>query len=95
MHDVLIENVKVEGNFWHPSVKPLHALIKLVLVNTKERDLILDPFVGSGTTCVAAKMLRRHYIGIEKELKYCEIAKARLANVPPPLESFVEKEMEK
>ncbi len=48
-------------------------------------QLILDPFAGSGTTCVAAKMEGRKYIGIEISEKYCKIAKERIASAPTPL----------
>ena len=62
----------------HPTQKPL-ALMYWCLENySKEGDLILDPFCGSGTTCVAAKMLGRHYIGIDISEKYCEIARKRI-----------------
>ena len=46
---------------------------------TKEGDLVLDPFVGSGTTSVIAKTLKRNSIGIEKDKKYLDIAKKRLS----------------
>jgi DNA modification methylase len=48
-------------------------------------EVVLDPFVGSGTTAVAAKMEGRNYIGIEISEKYCEIAKRRVASAPTPL----------
>jgi DNA modification methylase len=47
-------------------------------MSSKESDLILDPFLGSGTTAVAAKQLKRNFIGIEISPKYCEIARGRL-----------------
>ena len=52
---------------------------------TKETDLILDPFLGSGTTAVACKRLNRRFIGIEISEKYCQIARDRLANEVEPL----------
>jgi len=62
----------------HPTQKPL-ALFKSILIDfSNEGDLILDPFLGSGTTVVAAKELGRRFIGIEIEPKYCEIANNRL-----------------
>ena len=47
--------------------------------------IVLDPFLGSGTTCVAAKMEGRKYIGIEISEEYCKIAKERIASAPTPL----------
>ena len=61
----------------HPAVKPLKLMI--ALLQTFHGDTILDPFMGSGTTLVAAKQLNRKAIGIEIEEKYCEIAVRRLA----------------
>ena len=62
----------------HPTQKPLEIITKLIKVSSNEGDTILDPFLGSGTTMVAARDLRRSCIGIELEKKYCEIAKKRL-----------------
>jgi len=65
--------------FWkHSSQKPIKLIKNLILENSKEGDIILDPFLGSGTTAVAAKQLNRKYIGIEISPKYCEIARQRL-----------------
>ncbi len=50
----------------------------LITLFTRPGDIVLDPFVGSGTTCLAAGMLGRESIGIEREADYVEIAKARL-----------------
>lgn len=63
----------------HPTVKPLKLMSYLITLFTREGDTVLDPFVGSGTTCLAAKKLRRKYVGIEREAEYIEIANARLA----------------
>jgi len=62
----------------HPAEKPIE-LIKELLSISKENDLILDPFLGSGTTAVACKELGRRFIGIEISEKYCEIARKRLS----------------
>jgi len=62
----------------HPSQKPIKLIKELIEKYSKEGDLILDPFIGSGTTAVAAKQLNRNYIGIEISEKYCEIARQRL-----------------
>ncbi len=53
----------------------------LVTLGSRQGDIILDPFCGSGTTCIAAKMLGRNYIGIEKEQEYVDIAEKRVFSV--------------
>jgi len=63
----------------HPTVKPLDLIKKYIMIGSDESHLILDPFMGSGTTLRAAKDLNRHCIGIEMEEKYCEIAVKRLS----------------
>lgn len=63
----------------HPTQKPIELLRRIILACSKEGDLILDPFVGSGTTSVVAKMMNRNSVGIEKEQKYIDIAKKRLS----------------
>jgi len=62
----------------HPTQKPLELFQWLVKNYSEKTDTILDPFLGSGTTCVAAKNLNRKSIGIEINPKYCEIAVKRL-----------------
>ena len=66
-----------EGND-HPTVKPLALMEWLVKLITKEGQLILDPFGGSGSTLIAAKNLNRQFIGMELEEHYCDIAFTRL-----------------
>ena len=63
----------------HPNEKPVELLKYLIEAVTRPGDLVLDPFVGSGTTAVAAKMLRRRYIGIEIDPGYAHAARTRLA----------------
>jgi DNA modification methylase len=62
----------------HATVKPLKLMSWLVTLLSRPQDIILDPFMGSGTTCIAAKLLKRNYIGIERELEYLEIAQQRI-----------------
>ena len=66
-------------NAEHPTQKPTDLIMKIIEYATDESNTILDPFMGSGTTLVAAKQLNRKAIGIEIEEKYCEIAVRRLA----------------
>lgn len=65
---------------FHPTTKPVN-LMEWCIQFFPEAKTILDPFLGSGTTAVAAAMLGRDCIGIEREPEYIEIAKARLAAV--------------
>ena len=70
-----------KDNWWHhPGTKPL-ALMDL-LVRAFGGDLILDPFAGSGTTLLAAKRLKRHYIGGDISAEYVAIAQSRLSDLP-------------
>lgn len=65
----------------HPTQKPIDLMIELVTVHTRVRDVVLDPFVGSGSTGVACKLLNRDFIGMEIDEKYYNIAKDRLNGV--------------
>lgn len=69
----------------HPTVKPLKLMSYLITLGSRPGDVVLDPFLGSGTTAVAAKTLGRNYIGIEREKEYCEIAEARLKAISKQL----------
>ncbi|UHD47707.1 DNA methylase [Aureimonas altamirensis] len=66
------------GNKLHPTQKPVAALTPLIRSFSKPGDMILDPFCGSGSTLMAAKMLGRHYLGIELSIKHHKTAAARL-----------------
>ena len=66
-----------KGNY-HPTVKPVKLMSYLITLATREGDVVLDPYCGSGTTCVAAKQLNRKYIGIELSADYTKIARMRL-----------------
>ena len=63
---------------YHPTQKPEQLLRRIIVCSSKKGDVVLDPFLGSGTTCAVAKSVSRRWIGIEKEAKYFKIAKARI-----------------
>lgn len=65
----------------HPTQKPEGLLERIILACTNERDLILDPFNGSGTTGIVANKLNRRYIGIEIEKEYCELTISRVKEI--------------
>ncbi|MCK4258060.1 MAG: hypothetical protein KAX49_03730 [Halanaerobiales bacterium] len=64
----------------HPSPKPLRLFYDLIKDFTEEGDIVLDPFVGAGTSVVAAKSLKREFIGIDISKTYCETTEKRLRN---------------
>lgn len=68
------------GDKCHPTEKPV-GLMKILIGNsTNEGDIVLEPFAGSGSTCIAAKNLGRNFIGIELDEEYCKVANDRLIN---------------
>ena len=67
----------------HPTQKPEALLHRVLVGSTHPGDVVLDPFFGTGTTGAVAKMLGRHFIGIEREAAYRQAAEARLARVRP------------
>jgi site-specific DNA-methyltransferase (adenine-specific) len=70
----------VQSSKLHPTMKDIKVIKNLVGLLTNENDLVLDPFIGSGTTAIACKELNRKFIGFEKEAEYKEIADARIQN---------------
>jgi modification methylase len=72
-----------DGKSLHNTQKPLDLLHRVILASTKPGDIILDPFMGSGTTAAAAIELGRQFIGIEREASYVDAARNRIANVKP------------
>jgi DNA modification methylase len=73
------EQAKMSKNF-HPTVKPLQLMSYLITLGSRTGDLVLDPFAGSGTTCLAAKMLGRQFLGIEIKKEYVALAESRVGN---------------
>ena len=77
--DISIPFWSMPENTDHPTQKPEKLYAKLILASSKEGDIILDPFMGSGTAPVVAKKLGRHYCGIEMNREYCLWAAKRIA----------------
>jgi site-specific DNA-methyltransferase (adenine-specific) len=67
-----------EKNQLHETQKPLHLFSYLISVSSNKNDIVLDACLGSGTTAVACERLKRRWIGIEIEEKYCQIAVKRI-----------------
>jgi site-specific DNA-methyltransferase (adenine-specific) len=81
------ERLRVNGAKAHATQKPEALLMRVLLATTKPGDVVLDPFLGTGTTAVVAKRLGRRWIGIERDPQYAALAEQRIAAVVPyPLE---------
>ena len=83
----LVKKANAHGDIWafgqesknkHPAPFPVELIERII--SSTHADVVLDPFMGSGTTAIAAKNLGRQFIGIDISPEYCEMAKARLAN---------------
>ena len=72
-----------EGSKVHPTQKPESLLYRVVLSSTQPANVVLDPFFGTGTTGAVCKRLGRHWIGLEREEKYAEEARARIRALEP------------
>lgn len=79
--DISIPYWSMPENTAHPTQKPEKLIAKLILASSNKNDIILDTFLGSGTTSVTAKKLNRHYIGIEQNEQYCVWTEKRLEQV--------------
>ena len=78
--DIPYLNPKAKERVGYPTQKPLLLLERIIELTTDENDIVLDPFCGSGTTCVAAKLLNRNYIGIDKSIEAIKLSKSRIEN---------------
>ena len=73
-------NPKAKERTGYPTQKPILLLEQIIKIATDKGDVVLDPFCGSGTTLVAAKLLDRNYIGIDMSKDAVELTKERLEN---------------
>ena len=83
------ERIKRGGTKAHPTQKPEALLYRILLACTQKGDVVLDPFFGTGTTGAVARRLGRHWIGIERDETYCDVARERIAASLPLDESAV------
>ena len=88
--DITVPFWSMPENTDHPTQKPEKLLAKIILASSNPGDIVLDPFLGSGTTSVVAKKLGRHYIGIEIDETYCCLAEKRLdmAEKDPSIQGY-------
>ena len=84
--DIPYLNPKAKERVGYPTQKPLLLLDKIIELTTNENDIVLDPFCGSGTTCVSAKLLKRKFIGIDKSKDAVNLSYERI-NSPVKTES--------
>jgi modification methylase len=83
------ERLKRGGTKAHPTQKPEALLYRILLAATKPGDVVLDPFFGTGTTGAVARRLGRHFIGIERDATYCDVARERIDAALPLDESAI------
>jgi len=76
--DISIPYWSMSENTSHPTQKSEKLLAKLILASSNMGDVVFDPFLGSGSTSVVAKKLKRHFVGVEENAKYCIWAQKRL-----------------
>jgi modification methylase len=79
------ERLKEDGRKLHPTQKPEALLYRILVACSRPGDVVLDPFFGTGTTGAVAHRLNRHWIGIEREERYVQAARQRIAQVTPSL----------
>ncbi|MBU6299488.1 MAG: site-specific DNA-methyltransferase, partial [Alphaproteobacteria bacterium] len=79
-----------DGQKAHSTQKPESLLYRVILSSTKQSDVVLDPFFGSGTTGAVARKLGRHFIGIERDKAYAKIARSRIADIEPADKEAIE-----
>ncbi len=77
--DITVPYWSMPENTEHPTQKPEKLIARLLLASSDKNSLVLDPFLGSGTSCVVAKKLQRKYIGVEIDSYFADISQKRLA----------------
>jgi site-specific DNA-methyltransferase (adenine-specific) len=90
--DITIPFWSMPENTDHPTQKPEKLIAKLILASSRPKDLVFDPFLGSGTTAVVARKLNRHFCGVEINREYCCWAAKRLqqASTDKTIQGYVD-----
>lgn len=90
--DISIPFWSMPENTIHPTQKPEKLIAKLILASSKKSNLIFDPFLGSGTTSVAAKKLGRNFLGVELDKHFCCLAEKRLelAEIDKSIQGYID-----
>ena len=79
----------------HPTQKPEELLRKIILVSSNSGDLVIDPFLGSGTTAVVSEQLGRRWKGCDKSIEYCQLAVNRIELVEDwPVDKWIQYDQE-
>jgi site-specific DNA-methyltransferase (adenine-specific) len=78
----------------HPTIKPIKLMSYIITLFTREGDWVIDPFLGSGTTGLASKLINRHFVGIEREKEYFDICEERLSVSREELVKFFKMEQD-
>jgi site-specific DNA-methyltransferase (adenine-specific) len=87
--DIIESPVEITKDNQHPAVYPIYIIQELIKLLSKEGDFVLDPFCGSGTTCLAARNLNRNYLGIEINSEYVKLANERMEQIDFKQEVFI------
>ena len=89
-----LERIKGKnGRAAHPTQKPLNLFKRLIEMATNERDVVLDPFMGSGTTAIASMQLNRNWIGIENNKEYLDLANKRIEKIIKEIKEVAKEKM--
>ena len=78
-HDTYVKSRPESINTGHPAQKPLDILRDIITWCSEKGEIVLDPYAGSGVTCIASKQLDRHFIGIDISLEFCEMSRKLLS----------------
>lgn len=90
--DITVPFWSMPENTDHPTQKPEKLIAKLILASSRRQDVVFDPFLGSGTTAVAAKKLGRRYCGVEIDKEYCcwALKRLKLADINRSIQGYAE-----